>query len=106
MGARIRYARIAADMTIVELARELRVSYGFMARVEQDRRKLPVYRWARLIAVLPSIKLEELADVVLEDDFLELDPRRLSPSARAEIAAFLVNEANGGAQPPAKKDAA
>jgi transcriptional regulator with XRE-family HTH domain len=93
MGTLIRQAREKAGIAQCSVARQLGVSNMFFCRIEAQTKRLPIARWTRLVEILPSLTLTDLAQAHMDGGPVEINPSRLTSLARAQLEELLLIDA-------------
>jgi transcriptional regulator with XRE-family HTH domain len=88
-GRYLREQRVASGVSLRELADHLQVSHVFLGEVERGRhRKLPEKYWGRLVAVLPTVTLNDLQSLALESANLDERFNAMNPSGQTLMRAL------------------
>lgn len=75
-----------AKLSQSELARELGISNGFLSDCLREQRLFPQDRWVKLTRALPTMTLEQVADLALQTWPLKIDMMQSSTEDRAPVA--------------------
>lgn len=93
LGELVRRARREANMTQAVVAKLLGVRQVYFSRLELGEKRLALGRWSRLVEILPTLTLAEIARAHVQGGPVEIDACCLPSSARADVEAMLIETA-------------
>ena len=88
-GRYVHSKRVAAGLSMRQLAEHLGISHVFLGEVERGRqRKLAEKYWPRLVEVVPGITLSELQATAQASAPISIDPLHLDESSQDLAVTF------------------
>jgi transcriptional regulator with XRE-family HTH domain len=93
LGTLIREKRMAAGLTLREVAGTLSLSAPYLSDVESGNRVPIIERWTRFVGAIPGLTLDAFVNAAVLSGPVEIDVSGATPAQRKPIVAALAKAA-------------